>query len=171
MTISIRKEQEKDIQVVSKLIRRAFKNTNQVILTEILRRKNDSSSNISIVAEINGIIAGHILFSKIQIQTEDKYIDTLWLEPVSVHPLFQHQGIGRSLIIKGLETIKTMGYNSVFVVGSNHYYSKFGFQEASNFGIESSLSIPREALLAMELTYDSLKDIKGKLMYPEEMYE
>ena len=82
--------------------------------------------SVSLVAEMNGAIVGHIAFSVVKIDGEDKQ----WygLGPVSVLPSFQKQGIGSALIKEGLARIRALGTKGCVLEGNPDYYRRFGFK-------------------------------------------
>ncbi|HEY8400312.1 MAG TPA: N-acetyltransferase [Cytophagaceae bacterium] len=166
----IREEKPEDIPHVSNLINLSFKNSATGTLVNMLRERKDFIYPLSLVAEINETIIGYILLSPIKIQTADQEIKTLWLEPVCVHPKYQKKGIGSALIKHALEISKKMEYESVFVNGSPDYYPRFGFKQASEFGIEPSIAVSPEVFLALELKKNTLTH-KGILIYPEEIFD
>jgi putative acetyltransferase len=170
MELAIRRETPLDIQNVSELIKSAFKNEVTNDLVEVLRSRKNFIKELSLVAEVNGVISGYVLLSPIEIETGQSLVNTLWLEPVCVQPKFQNRGIGSALINYSLNKARSMGFESVFVTGEFKYYSRFGFCKAHQYGIHSSLYVPADAFLGMELIKNGLKH-NGKLIYPLEIYE
>lgn len=81
-------------------------------------------------------------------------------------PLRQHQGIGSQLVQVGLSKCRKSDYSIVVVVGNPRYYRRFGFQKASQFGLHSSLPIPDEAFMVLELKPSALMNMKGIVCYP-----
>lgn len=170
MEYIIRPERESDIRFVSKLTEECFGNKNVSLLVTLLRARFEFIKALSIVAEIKGAIAGYVLLSPVQLQTEDSFVKTLWLEPVCVHPDFQLRGIGKSLITDCFKKASGYGFDSIFVTGDLSFYSRFGFRKASEYCIDSSLYIPEEAFLTLELKENSLPR-RGKLIYPKEIFD
>lgn len=170
MKVTIRRERAQDIQKVSELIKSAFKNEATNDLVDVLRVRKNFIKDLSLVAEVNGVIVGYVLISPIEIETDKSLVNTLWLEPVCVQPDFQNKGIGSALINYSLNKARSMGFESVFVTGEFKYYSRFGFCKAEQFGIHSSLYVPADAFLGMELKENGL-NYKGKLIYPHEIYD
>ena len=82
---------------------------------------------VSLVAEINGQVVGHILFSDLSIITETGNVSALALAPMAVLPEFQRQGIGSALVRRGLEVCKEQGHRIVVVLGHADFYPRFGF--------------------------------------------
>ncbi len=77
---------------------------------------------LSLVADIDGQIVGHVLFSIMAAP-----VRTLGLAPVSVAPENQRQGIGAALIRDGLSRAKAQGWQASFVLGNPDYYARFGY--------------------------------------------
>ncbi len=172
--ITIRQEERKDYQKVFQLMEEAFREMEhsdhqEQFLVEKLRKSEAFIPELSLVAEDEkGIIAGHILFTKIKIVNEEKSFDSLALAPVSVKPEFQNQGIGAKLILQGHQIAKELGYESVILIGHEKYYPRFGYKKTSNFGISFPFDIPEENGMAIELIKDGLRDKKGVVKYPQE---
>jgi predicted N-acetyltransferase YhbS len=82
----------------------------------------------------------------------------LALAPISVIPRFQNRKIGTRLVREGLQKARKLGFKSVIVVGHPDYYPRFGFEKASKYGISASFDVPDNALFAIELEKDALKD-------------
>ncbi|WP_185114364.1 GNAT family N-acetyltransferase [Chryseobacterium artocarpi] len=172
--IKIRKEEEKDYQQVFQLTEEAFREMEhsdhqEHFLVEKLRNSEAFIPELSLVAEDeNGNIAGHILFTKLQIVNDSESFESLALAPVSVKPEFQNQGIGGQLIHEGHRIARELGYQSVILIGHEKYYPKFGYEKTSNFGISFPFDIPEENGMAVELVMDGLKNRKGVVKYPKE---
>jgi putative acetyltransferase len=99
---------------------------------------------ISLVAEIDGQVVGHIAFSPIAISDDT----TNWygLGPVSVLPAHQKQGIGKALINEGLSILKGMNAQGCALVGDPEYYKKFGFKNHPEMIHEG---VPQEVFLVL----------------------
>ncbi|GAB0156750.1 N-acetyltransferase [Chryseobacterium sp. Alg-005] len=169
----IRQEKERDYPKVFQTIEEAFRNLEysdhqEHFLVERLRKSNAFIPELSLVAEADDKIAGHILFTKITIENGQESFESLALAPVSVQPDFQHQGIGGKLIEKGHDIARQLGYQSVILIGHENYYPKFGYKKTTNFGISFPFDIPEENGMAIELVKDGLKDVKGVVRYPKE---
>lgn len=99
---------------------------------------------ISLVAERDGRIVGHIAFSPVTLS--DGTPDWYWLGPVSVLPACQRQGIGKALIHEGLAKLKNMGARGCCLVGHPEYYPKFGFKNVAGLVHEG---VPPEVFFAL----------------------
>ncbi|MFZ4929874.1 GNAT family N-acetyltransferase [Chryseobacterium sp. Mn2064] len=172
--MTIRQEDEKDYRQVFELTEEAFRDMEhsdhqEHFLVEKLRKSEAFIPELSLVAEDeNGKIAGHILFTRIQIVNGSESFESLALAPVSVKPEFQNQGLGGQLIREGHRIAKELGYQSVILIGHEKYYPRFGYEKTSNFGISFPFEIPEENGMAIELIKDGLKNKKGMVKYPKE---
>ena len=130
----IREENESDIAKITTIHNQAFNGPDEGEIVEGLR-KNDNLT-ISLVAEANGKIIGHIAYSPIY--SKNKEIIGIGLAPVAVLPSHQKQGIGSKLIDKGNEIALSKGFERIFVLGDPDYYCRFGFKIAENYNYFSS---------------------------------
>lgn len=125
----IRKQLPGDNASIEKVTIDAFKdhpfsnNTEQTIIREL--RENDKLT-LSLVAEFDGIVVGHVAFSAVSIS--DGSENWFGLGPVSVSPDFQNKGVGSKLIQEGLKLIRGIGANGCVVLGEPDYYARFGFE-------------------------------------------
>jgi putative acetyltransferase len=170
MEIRIRQEVQEDYKSVYEINKMAFGQENESKLIEKIRRGPNFVPELSLVAEKDNEIVGHILFSKMKIVGESEY-ETLMLAPLAVIPKLQKQGIGGKLIKKGIEKAIELGFDSITVVGHKNYYPKFGFQKASKWSIQSSIEVPDENFMAIELTENALENKAGVVQFPEEFME
>jgi putative acetyltransferase len=141
----IRNETISDIEAISNVTIAAFKtlaisnNTEQFIINAL---RHAHALTISLVAEIDGEVVGHIAFSPISISDGSK--NWYGLGPISVLPKYQKQGVGKSLILKGLSLLKDMGGQGCALVGDPGYYKRFGFKNIPDLIHEG---IPQEVFL------------------------
>jgi len=168
--MEIRQEQKSDHPKVYEITKQAFDQENESKLIEKIRVGGCFVPELSLVAELDGEIVGHILLSKIKIIGEGEY-ESLALAPMAVVPKHQKQGIGSELVNTGLEIAKKLGFESVIVVGHEDYYPRFGFEKASKWGIKCPFEVPDEVFMAIELVENSLKGKGGTVQYPKEFME
>jgi len=168
LDITLRYENSRDYKNITRINDLAFGQKNEGILIEHLRKNRDFLPELSIVAEKDGIIIGHILFFPIQIKSKDNSYKSVSLAPMAVLPEYQNQGIGGRLIRYGLEKCRGKGYQSVIVLGHPEYYPRFGFEKASKWDIRPPFEAPDEAFMAIELIEGGLKGISGVVEYPDE---
>ncbi|WP_426130294.1 GNAT family N-acetyltransferase [Pararhizobium sp. PWRC1-1] len=125
----IRPESPADIAAIRAVTIAAFKDHPHSDQTEHLiidRLRQAGALSLSLVAEVNGDVVGHIAFSPVELSDGSK--DWYGLGPVSVLPAFQGRGIGSALIGKGLEVLREQAAAGCVVVGNPELYRKFGFQ-------------------------------------------
>ena len=176
MNIIIRQEVEKDYKTSENIIEKAFEyaeytDHKEQFLVDRLRKSNAFIPELSLVAEIDGVIVGHIMFSKLIIKNDEAEHQSLALAPVSVLPEYHNKGIGSKLIIEGVKIAKDLGFKSVIVLGHEKYYPRFGFQPASKWGIKAPFDVPNELFMALELEDGSLDGVTGTVVYPKEFFE
>lgn len=99
---------------------------------------------VSLVAEEDGRVVGHIAFSPVTLS--DGTRDWYGLGPVSVLPEYQRRGIGKALIEEGLARLKSLKARGVCLVGHPDYYRKFGFENVPGLALEG---VPREVFFAL----------------------
>ena len=163
----IRTETSNDYKTIFEVNEMAFNQNDESRIIERIRKSKNFLPELSLVAEENGEIVGHILFSKIIIKGKQEF-DTLALAPMAVIPGKQRQGIGKALVWTGLERAVELGFDSVIVLGHHDYYPKFGFEKASKWSIYCPFNVPDEAFMAIELIEGALKNKTGTVQYPEE---
>jgi putative acetyltransferase len=124
----------------------------------------DGHAIISLVAELNHALVGHIMFSRMWIKTLTGLVPAVALAPLAVLPEHQRRGIGGRLIRSGLDLLRDRGEKIVIVVGHPNYYPRFGFSTGKALSLESSF--PPEAFMAMELSPGALDGLRGAVVYP-----
>ena len=143
----IRNETKADIVAISEVTMAAFKNlhisnkTEQFIIHEL---RNANAMTISLVAEIDGCVVGHIAFSPVTISDGSK--NWFGLGPISVMPGFQKQGIGKSLMNEGLSLLKAQGGKGCALVGDPGYYQRFRFKNIPSLVHEG---VPQDVFLVL----------------------
>jgi putative acetyltransferase len=130
--IVIRGETDADVSAISEVTVAAFKtleisNHTEQFIIEALRAAKALA--VTLVAEMDGRVIGHIAFSPVTIS--DGTRDWYGLGPVSVLPAYQRQGIGKALIREGLSRLKDINAQGCCLVGHPDYYRKFGFKNIS----------------------------------------
>jgi putative acetyltransferase len=99
---------------------------------------------VSLVAEVEGRVVGHIAFSRVVLSdgTQGWY----GLGPVEVLPAMQRQGIGKALVREGLSRLEILGAKGCCLVGHPHYYRQFGFANVAGLVHEG---VPPEVFFAL----------------------
>ncbi len=124
----------------------------------------EGAALLSLVAELDGQIAGHILFSRMWIDGSGDPVPAVALAPMAVLPGHQRRGIGGQLIRQGLDALRGRSERIVLVLGHPEYYPRFGFRTAGALAIESPFR--PEAFMALELVPGALDGVRGKVRYP-----
>lgn len=115
---------------------------------------------LSLVAEVDAGIVGHVLLSRIE--GPDR---ALALAPLAIEPDFQEMQIGTQLVRQALDLARARGWRSVFVLGHPDYYCRFGFKSKLADGAQTEWQGSR--FLALELVDGALAGWTGPLHYPE----
>lgn len=145
--IVIRSETDADVSAITEVTVAAFKtleisnHTEQFIIAALRAAK---ALTISLVAEMNGRVVGHIAFSPVTMS--DGSPSWYGLGPVSVLPEYQRQGIGSALIREGISHLKDLGARGCCLVGHPGYYRRFGFQNIRGLVLEG---VPEEVFFAL----------------------
>lgn len=144
MKVEIRLEQPTDYSAVEELIRDAFWGQSQAkcdehYLAHILRKSSDFIPELDYVAEVDGKIAGNIMYSKAMIKSSGETChEVLTFGPLAVAPAYQNLGVGKALVTETLKKAQAMNYPAVVIYGEPDYYPKLGFQLAEKFGITTA---------------------------------
>lgn len=128
--IAIRAATAADGRAIDGVIRAAFAGTDfghqgEAELVQMIEADGDAS--VSLVAECDGAIVGHVLFSRMDVQADGAPVSGAGLAPVSVAPAMQGKGIGDALIRSGLAALREQGVAISFVLGHEAYYPRFGY--------------------------------------------
>ena len=163
----IRPETPADVDAVYTVNKQAFDGREaEPRLVDSIRKSEGYIPELSLVAEQNDQIMGHILFSRIQIQSENVQLPGLALAPMAVLPEYQGQGIGSTLVKRGLEECKRLGYAWIIVLGHPAYYTRFGFAPELAKSLECPFGDCGNAWMALELIPGVLKGVRGIVSYP-----
>jgi putative acetyltransferase len=171
LDVKIRQESVADSAEVLEVVRLAFGRSVESQLVEKFRQNSNYVPELSLVAEYEGHVIGHILFFPIVVKVDDEALKTLILAPLSVHPSYQRRGVGGELTKAGLAAVKQLGYPSVLVVGHPNYYPKFGFRPASEWGFKMKEANPPEAFMAIEFIDGGLNRCRKSFHFPMELFD
>ena len=145
--VQVRNETGADVGAITDVTTAAFKtleisnHTEQFIIMALRAAK---ALSVSLVAEADGCVVGHIAFSPVVIS--DGTRDWYGLGPVAVLPEYQRQGIGKALVQEGLAQLKQMNAQGCCLVGHPEYYKQFGFKNIPGLVVEG---VPQEFFFAL----------------------
>ncbi|MCL2856070.1 MAG: N-acetyltransferase [Defluviitaleaceae bacterium] len=173
--IIIRLEEPRDYRAVEELTRAAFDTPDRVERSKIdcptehyvvhKLREKDGIMDLNFIAEIDGRIVGHIIYSNAHIlEPCGRQTPVLNFGPISVLPELQKTGIGSALMKHSIKEAKKLGYGAILFFGHPEYYPRFGFVPSSQFGITDRNGGNYPAFMAMELKEGYLKEVSGKFI-------
>ncbi len=156
--MKLREETAADIPLIRALITRAFapmpfSSQTEAAIVDALRDRGKLS--VSLIAEDEGNVVGHVAFSPVAIDGAD--LGWYGLGPIAVAPEWQGQGIGRALMDAGL----ALGARGCFLLGDPAFYSRFGFQADAKLTLPG---VPAEYFQAATFSGDTPS---GEVTYDE----
>lgn len=158
-----------DADAVSEVHRRAFDGRTEE--SRIVQRLHDADKAVvSLVAVENNRIVGHALFSPTSVASQEENLTLVGLAPVGVLPENQNEGVGSSLIQHGLVECRDAGADAVVVLGDPGYYSRFGFERASEYGLGNEYGAD-EGFMIKPLTEGVLDNVDGIVTYQPEFQQ
>lgn len=164
--IVVRSETAEDYAEIESLVKEAFASAehsdgDEHNLIDRIRQTEDYIPQLSLVAEMNGAIVGYIMFSRIYIGTEIAVAPA----PLTVKTGFQRHGIGRLLVSTGHEIARNLQFPCSVVLGSPDYYTRLGYQRASEFNISAPFDVESKYYMVFRLTEETLPS--GVVEYSE----
>ena len=178
--IIIRPETPKDYKDIVSLVLRSFKEgtnysdgTDIIALIEEIRVSKYYIPELSFVAEIDGKIVGHFLFSHFPLSktANGEHIDSkdiVMLAPVSVHADYFHKHVGVTMLTLGIQKVGEAGFKGITVEGNYNFYNRVGFKTSSEYNIYPTSGYPLKeprCMMCQETFEGSLKGIEGYIVY------
>jgi putative acetyltransferase len=162
--VRIRAETRDDWEAIAAVTEAAFGKPREARMVDAIRASDAFAPELSLVAEEDGDIVGHVLLSYVELEDSERRL--LELGPMSVAPDRQRSGIGTALVREALRRADARGEPLVLVLGHPEYYPRFGFRRASELGITPPAPrIPDEAFMAQPLrAYDP--SLRGRVVFP-----
>lgn len=166
--VLIRPEGPGDAAAARAVLVASFNRPAEAELVERLRCHDDT---LILVAEVDGEIAGCLVFSAVTATGSGKRPVVAGLGPLAIAPSWQGQGVGTLLMNKGMEACEQRGIEVLVVLGHPDYYHRFGFRPAHTHGITCKWVVPEDAFMVKELRPGTLSRIAGRLEYRPEFDE
>jgi len=168
--IAVREEGPDDVAAIRAVNDAAFDQPLEGRIVDALR--THGAVRLSLVAEVEGRIVGHILFSPVTSAAGDGLGLGLGLGPMAVTPDHQRRGIGAALIEAALARLRAAGFPFVVVLGHHEYYTRFGFVPASRYGLRCEWDVPDEAFMVHVIDPAGAAAAAGMIRYrPEFLME
>jgi putative acetyltransferase len=163
--VDVRVELSGDHAAVAAVHKRAFGEHGDVVARLVEALRWDDPDALSLVAEADGEVVGHVMFSGSRLDAPRRLVPVQVLSPLGVLPERQRQGIGSALIRTGLDLLDARGVPLVFLEGDPRYYVRAGFVPGGERGFRKpSLRIPDPAFQVAALsTYEPW--MTGTLVY------
>jgi putative acetyltransferase len=184
--VAIREETPADVEAIHQLNVAAFKTDAEARLVDALRR--GGALTLSLVAEVDGEVVGHIGFSPVTVTSTSTSTSTsspspsleetvgasvgvsvgVGLAPIAVLPTYQRRGIGASLIQAGQSQLRSRNTPFCVVLGHADYYPRHGFLRAGTFGIRWERPVPEDIFFVQELQTGGLEGVSGVVRFRPE---
>ena len=162
----IRPERPEDFQQIESLLDAAFEGQEESALVRKIRGSADYIPDLSLVAEQQKTIVGHIMLSYVRLHEGDRKWNVLSLGPVAVLPRYQKTGIGGRLINEALRIAEERNEALVVLLGHDTYYPRFGFEKASSRGIYPPIKDWPDANYMVRALPNYSPEMRGKVSYP-----
>ncbi|MGH7460284.1 MAG: GNAT family N-acetyltransferase [Longimicrobiales bacterium] len=167
MPTIIRSEAPQDVLAIRQVNELAFAQCDEADLVDRLRQSD--ADFLSLVADNDGDVVGHILFTPVAIEREEGSVVGMGLAPMAVLPGLQRRGVGSLLITRGLQLLRERECPFVIVIGHEDYYPRFGFEPASRHEVSCQWEgVPDAALMILVLEPNALLGISGVARYRKE---
>lgn len=158
----IRVEIPVDAMGIDVLLRATFPTEAEADLVQRLRE--DGLLTLGVVAtNDDGEVIGYVGFTPVDVNGED--VQWVGLAPLAVNKAHQGQGIAEKLVYEGLDSLNEFGYGAVVVLGDERYYSRFGFEPASNYGVSCQWPDLQAHFLVCGLENGEIGEHKGLVTY------
>ncbi|MEO3428191.1 N-acetyltransferase [Pelagibius sp. CAU 1746] len=163
----LRETTEADLPAIQQVHRQAFGQEEEAALTGAILADPTAEPVLSLLAEEDGEVLGHVLFSGARLSDPQSGRRAAILAPLAVAPGAQGKGTGGALVRSGLERLREAGVTLVFVLGDPAYYNRFGFAPATPQGLTAPYSLPKayaEAWMVRALRDGALGEARGSVI-------
>lgn len=153
----IRRETEADYRAVEELHRNAFWNVHvpgccEHYLAHVLRKHPDFIPELDLVYELDGKIAGNVMYTKSELLEEGgNSTGILTFGPIGVAPEYQRRGIGKALLEASFDIAAGLGYPAIAIFGDPDNYVARGFRSCKRYNVCLEGDVYPAALLVKEL--------------------
>jgi putative acetyltransferase len=147
VTVTIRPERPGDEEAIRDVHRAAFEQEEIAKLVDDLRASREHLPGLSLVAERDGRVVGHVILSRARLDARP----VAALGPIGVLPHLQRMGVGTALMRAAVDAARAAGERLIVLLGHPWYYPRFGFVRASTLGMRMEKAVPDEAFMALEL--------------------
>lgn len=170
--VSIRGERLHDSAKIRDVVLRAFADVaysdhREHLMIDRLRETSAYIPELSIIAEMDGELIGHIMLTRAHIVSARRSLVTLALAPLSVVPERQSCGVGALLVGAARQRASDLGFESIVLIGIRSYYARFGFEPLSSYAIALPFKAPEQNCMILPLTPDALQDVSGTVRFAE----
>lgn len=168
--LTIRAERPDDDGAIRDVVQRAYADVSysdhrEHVMIDRLRQTDAYIASLSLLAEIEGKAAGHILLTRAHIRNGSLAVATLALAPLSVAPEFRFRGVGKRLVGAAHERAGALGFETIVVVGIPGYYEKFGYEPLSRYPITFPFDAPDANCMIFPLAPRALDGLAGRVCY------
>ena len=132
--MNIRPETEADHASIKNVNDQAFGEPVEAALVATIRATDRFVPELSLVAEVEGEVVGHVLLSYVDIEPGSHRV--LQLGPLAVLPSHQRRGIGSALMREAIRLADERGEPLILIEGNPRYYERFGFARSDESGID-----------------------------------
>jgi putative acetyltransferase len=157
MEYAIRTEREGDRGTVEEIIREAFWDLHvpgccEHYLAHRLRSHEDFIPELDLVLEVDGELAGNIMYTRAKLVRDDGYaMGILTFGPVSIAPRWQRKGFGTRLIERSFGIARAGGWESVVIFGNPANYVGLGFKSCARYNVSLGEGVFPAGMLVREL--------------------
>ncbi len=163
LAVTIRPEEPRDHAAVREINLRAFETTLEADLVDAVRPT--ARPMVSLVAEVEGAVVGHILFTPVTVRDGETTSSAIGLGPMAVLPELQRRAIGSRLVGAGFKACRELREHVVVVLGHADYYPRFGFRPATELGLHYRGPDFDPFFFVAELEKGALEGIQGMVEY------